>query len=55
MLQETISKFDSVLEFRSNLTNEIDRIEKKIQEYSDLLGEKIRLNSEANIDDNDFL
>jgi len=55
MLQETISKFDSVLELRSNLTNEIVVIEKKIQEYSDLLGEKIRINQEDNKDNPDFL
>jgi len=54
-LKNLIERFNSVNSLKSNLEKEIEDIEFQIQEYSNLLGEKIRINEEMSSDDPDFL
>jgi hypothetical protein len=54
-LNNIIEKFSSIHSLKSNLEREIEDIQEKIQEYSNLLGEKIRSNEESSSDDPDFL
>jgi len=54
-LKNIIERFNSIHSLKSNLEREIDDIKEKIQEYSNMLGEKIRSNEETSADDPDFL
>jgi len=54
-LKHLIERFNSVNSLKVNLEKEIEDTEHIIQEYSNLLGEKIRINEETSADDPDFL
>jgi len=54
-LENLIERFNSVNSLKTNLEKEIEDTEVIIQEYSNLLGEKIRSNEESSADDPDFL
>jgi len=54
-LKSLIERFNSVNSLKVNLEKEIEDTEIQIQEYSNLLGEKIRINEEMSSDDPDFL
>ena len=54
-MKNIIERFNSIHSLKSNLEREIEDIEEKIQEYSNMLGEKIRSNEESSSDDPDFL
>jgi len=54
-LKSLIERFNSVNSLKVNLEKEIEETEFQIQEYSNLLGEKIRINEELSSDDPDFL
>ena len=54
-MKSLIEKFNSVNSLKINLEKEIEDTELIIQEYSNLLGEKIRSNEELASDDPDFL
>ena len=54
-MNSLIERFSSVNSLKVNLEKEIEDTESQIQEYSNLLGEKIRINEEMSSDDPDFL
>jgi len=54
-LKSLIERFNSVNSLKVNLEKEIEDTEFQIQEYSNMLGEKIRINEESSSDDPDFL
>lgn len=54
-MKHLIERFNSVNSLKVNLEKEIEDTEHIIQEYSNLLGEKIRINEETSADDPDFL
>ena len=54
-MKSLIERFNSVNSLKVNLEKEIEETEFQIQEYSNLLGEKIRINEELSSDDPDFL
>jgi hypothetical protein len=54
-LKNIIERFNSVNSLKINLEKEIEDTEQIIQEYSNLLGEKIRTNQESSADDPEFL
>ena len=54
-MKNLIERFNSVNSLKVNLEQEIEETEFQIQEYSNLLGEKIRINEEMSSDDPDFL
>ena len=54
-MKSLIERFNSVNSLKVNLEKEIEDTEFQIQEYSNLLGEKIRINEEMSSDDPDFL
>jgi hypothetical protein len=54
-LKTLIQRFNSVSSLQTNLEIEIEDIERIIKEYSDMLGEKIRVNEESSADDPEFL
>jgi len=54
-LTSLIKKYNSVNSLKTNLERKIEETETTIQEYSNLLGEKIRTNEEFSLDDPDFL
>ena len=54
-MRALIEKFNSVNSLKVNLESEIEETEKIIQEYSNLLGEKIRTQEEENSEDPEFL
>jgi hypothetical protein len=54
-LSELIQRFGSVNLLKSELEIKIENAERIITEYSNLLGEKIRINEELSKDDPDFL
>lgn len=54
-MKNLIERFNSVNSLKTNLEKEIEDTESIIQEYSNLLGEKIRTNEELSSDDPDFL
>ena len=54
-MKNIIERFNSVNTLKSNLEKEIEDTEQIIQEYSNLLGEKIRTNEESSSDDPEFL
>lgn len=54
-MKNLIERFNSVSSLKTNLETEIEDTELIIQEYSNLLGEKIRTNEESSADDPDFL
>jgi hypothetical protein len=54
-LKNLIEKFNSVNSLKVNLEKEIEDTKFVIQEYSNMLGEKIRTNEESSADDPDFL
>jgi hypothetical protein len=54
-LKSLIERFSSVNSLKVNLEKEIEDTEFQIQEYSNLLGEKIRINEESSPDDPDLI
>ena len=54
-MNSLIERFSSVNSLKVNLEKEIEDSESQIKEYSNLLGEKIRINEEMSSDDPDFL
>jgi len=54
-LEKLIERFNSVNSLKTSLEKEIEDTEFIIQEYSNLLGEKIRTNEESSADDPEFL
>ncbi len=54
-MEKLVERFNSVSALKTNLEKEIEDTELTIQEYSNLLGEKIRSNEELASDDPDFL
>jgi len=54
-LKTLIERFSSVSSLKTNLEIEIEDTERVIKEYSDMLGEKIRVNEESSADDPEFL
>jgi len=54
-LKSLIERFNSVNSLKVNLEKEVEDTEFQIQEYSNMLGEKIRINEESSSDDPDFL
>ena len=54
-MQNLIERFNSVKYLKVNLEKEITDTELIIKEYSNLLGEKIRINEKSSSDDPDFL
>ncbi len=54
-MKTLIEKFNSVNSLKTNLEIEIEDTERIIKEYSDMLGEKIRVNEESSADDPEFL
>ncbi|MHA7647241.1 hypothetical protein [Nitrosopumilus sp. S4] len=54
-MKNLIERFATVHTLKTNLEKEIENTEENIQEYSNLLGEKIRINEESSSDDPDFL
>ena len=54
-MKHIIERFNSVNSLKVNLEKEIEDTKHIIQEYSNLLGEKIRINEETSADDPDFL
>ncbi len=54
-MKTLIQRFNSVSSLQTNLEIEIEDTERLIKEYSDMLGEKIRVNEESSADDPEFL
>ncbi len=54
-MKTLIERFNSVSSLQTNLEIEIEDTEQIIKEYSDMLGEKIRVNEESSADDPEFL
>ena len=54
-MKNLVERFNSVNSLKVNLEREIEDTEVTIQEYSNLLGEKIRMHDESSADDPDFL
>ena len=54
-MKSLIERFNSVNSLKVNLEKEVEDTEFQIQEYSNMLGEKIRINEESSSDDPDFL
>lgn len=50
-----IQRYKTINDLKSNLEKEIDETEQSINEYSNVLGEKIRINEELSKDDPEFL
>ncbi len=50
-----IERFNSVNSLKTNLETEIEDTERIIKDYSNMLGEKIRINEESSSDDPEFL
>ncbi|MCV0392256.1 MAG: hypothetical protein K5790_03060 [Nitrosopumilus sp.] len=54
-MKNIVERFNSVNALKRNLEKEIENTENIIAEYSNLLGEKIRVNEESSSDDPEFL
>lgn len=54
-MSNLIRRYSTVSSLKSSLEKEIEEIEQSISEYSDILGEKIRINEEFSKDDPEFL
>lgn len=54
-MKNLVERFNSVNAVKRNLEKEIEDTENTIAEYSNLLGEKIRINEEESSDDPEFL
>ena len=54
-MKNLVERFNSIQSLKTNLEKEIEDAEFSIQEYSGLVGEKIRVNEELSADDPDFL
>ncbi|AFS82757.1 hypothetical protein [Candidatus Nitrosopumilus sediminis] len=54
-MKNLVERFNSVNAVKRNLEKEIEETENTIAEYSNLLGEKIRINEEESADDPEFL
>ncbi len=54
-MKNLVERFNSVNAVKRNLEKEIEETENTISEYSNLLGEKIRINEEESADDPEFL
>ena len=50
-----IQRYNTIISIKSSLEKEIDEIEQSINEYSNVLGDKIRINEELSKDDPEFL
>ena len=50
-----IRRYNTISSLKSSLEKEIDETEQSINEYSEILGEKIRINDELSKDDPEFL
>ncbi|QUC65452.1 hypothetical protein NsoK4_04195 [Nitrosopumilus sp. K4] len=55
MNSNLVMRFNSVNELQSHINNKIKLLEEDIQEYSNILGEKIRMNNDSSKDDPEFL
>lgn len=54
-MKKLVERFNSINSLKSNIEGEIEDTKVTINEYSNLLGEKIRINEESSADDPDFL
>ncbi len=54
-MKSSIERFNSINSLKINLEKEIEDTELVIQEYSNMLGDKIRTNEESSSDDPEFL
>jgi hypothetical protein len=54
-LDKLIRRFNTVSSLKSNLEKEIENIDQSINDYSNILGDKIRVNEELSKDDPEFL
>lgn len=54
-MYQLIHRYNTVSSLKSNLEKEIEETEQSINEYSNVLGEKIRINEELSKDDPEFL
>ena len=50
-----IRRYNTISSLKSSLEKEIEEIEQSINDYSNVLGEKIRINGESSKDDPEFL
>ena len=54
-MYKLIRRYNTVSSLKSSLEKDIENIEQSINEYSNILGEKIRINEELSKDDPEFL
>lgn len=54
-MKNLIERFNSINSLKTSLEREVEDTQTAIQEYSNMLGEKIRINEELEADDPDFL
>lgn len=54
-MHKLIQRYNTISSLKSSLEKEIESIEQSINEYSNILGEKIRINEEFSKDDPEFL
>ena len=54
-MKNLVERFNSINSLKTNLEKEIETTEIQIQEYSNMLGEKIRANEELSSEDPDFI
>jgi len=54
-LDKIIRRYNTISSLKSNLEKEIENTEQSINEYSNILGDKIRVNEELSKDDPEFL
>ncbi len=54
-MHKLIQRYNTISSLKSSLEKEIESIEQSINEYSSILGEKIRINEEFSKDDPEFL
>lgn len=54
-MYKLIRRYNTISSLKSSLEKEIEETEQSINEYSSVLGEKIRINEESSKDDPDFL
>lgn len=54
-MSKLIQRYNTISSLKSSLEKEIEEIEQSINEYSQVLGEKIRINEESSKDDPEFL
>jgi len=54
-LDELIRRYNTISALKSNLEKEIECVDQSINDYSNILGDKIRINEELSKDDPEFL